>query len=771
MKTGHSKPSTEKQNAPIRPMKGEIVGTATARSTADITIIVRIVPENFIRKYVRPRWKVFLKPEALPINWFEDPRNISDYKQDDIQPAAGLKDYEKHVEINIMNEHEQSPLKPSSETRHLCIQNSEMATTIRELRKEVKTLKQKIYRRDRTLTNMQSLLKNVKQKNLTDKQTQDILERLPGASKPVFKRLVGKINGQAASTPYDEDLREFSVQLDFRSPISFRFVREAFGNCLPHPSSVTRWYQSLDCNPGFTQETLSTVKSFVVFEKAQGKTVTCQLVFDEINIFSHVQQIGEKMYGQCFAGDVQDLNDLNDTNSEKATQILVFMIVSIDLKWKVPISYFPTQKLDASQKANLIVKAVYQVLETGVRILGVTFDAAPENFKAMSILGTNLETNMPEYKLRLQKDPQDNCPSAQIFIQPDVVHMIKLTRNTFARYKMYDGQGREINYQYIIALHELQSTLGINLDNKIRTAHVAFKGREMNVRLAVELLSESVADSLDFCRDHLNYKGSITDENFEDIQFFCQTSVMYIDRLQIVKKNGRQLVVKSANCKGFVGLRACLTNLPHIYEEVKNHIDSSGLRTYSLNQDHLEMFFGAVRTRLGCNTNPSVIQFRAAYKRLITHVQIEAKKGNCLSGTEVIKVLSVSSSRSLRYLNGHIQKNKTNTKFNTEEDVEKEIRVVEDIEILKTDEVAALEENISEALESVIEIVGVLSIKAKEQISGKKIEKTNVSPGGKEEDGFKKRVLYPSCTVSTTTFLSCECILRLSVSCGKKKPS
>uniref|UniRef100_A0A1B0DGR1 THAP-type domain-containing protein n=1 Tax=Phlebotomus papatasi TaxID=29031 RepID=A0A1B0DGR1_PHLPP len=514
-------------------------------------------PEDFIRKYVRPRWKIFLKPEAIPINWYDDPRNIIDSKQDDIQPA------ESKARMS-----EQSPLKTLPTMRHLYIQNSKMATTIRELRKEVKTLKQKIYRRDRTLANMQSLLKNVKQKNLTDKQTQDILERLPGASKPVFKRLVGKINGQGTSTPYDEDLREFSVQLDFRSPTSFRFVREAFGNCLPHPSSITRWYQSLDCNPGFTQETLSTVKSFVALEKAQGRTVTCQLVFDEINIFSHVQQIGNKMYGQCFAGDVQDLNG---TDSEKATQILVFMIVSIDLKWKVPIGYFPIRKLDASQKANLIVKAVFQVLETGVRILGVTFDAAPENFKAMAILGTNLESKMPIYKLQLQKDPQDHCSSEQIFIQPDVVHMIKLTRNTFARYKIY--------------------------------------------------------------------KGSITDENFEDIEFFCQTSVMYIDHLQIEKQNGRQLVVKSANYKGFVGLRACLTNLPHIYEEVKNHIDSSGLRTYSLNQDHLEMFFGAVRTRLGCNTNPSVIQFRAAYMRLITHVQIEAKKGNCLSGTEVIKVL------------------------------------------------------------------------------------------------------------------------------------
>ena len=34
-------------------------------------------------------------------------------------------------------------------------------------------------------------------------------------------------------------------------------------------------------------------------------------------------------------------------------------------------------------------------------------------------------------------------------------------------------------------------------------------------------------------------------------------------------------------------------------------------------QDHLEGFFACVRARLGCNTNPTVIQFTAAYKRLV----------------------------------------------------------------------------------------------------------------------------------------------------------
>lgn len=41
------------------------------------------------------------------------------------------------------------------------------------------------------------------------------------------------------------------------------------------------------------------------------------------------------------------------------------------------------------------------------------------------------------------------------------------------------------------------------------------------------------------------------------------------------------------------------------------------LITYRLSQDHLELFFGAIRSKSGYNNNPTARQFEAAYKRLI----------------------------------------------------------------------------------------------------------------------------------------------------------
>jgi hypothetical protein len=70
---------------------------------------------------------------------------------------------------------------------------------------------------------------------------------------------------------------------------------------------------------------------------------------------------------------------------------------------------------------------------------------------------------------------------------------------------------------------------------------------------------------------------------------------------------------------GFLGF---LCNM-HAYKMMFNQLVETGhlkyLLTYKTSQDHLELFFGAVRSRNGCNDNPTPIQFCSAYKRLLMH--------------------------------------------------------------------------------------------------------------------------------------------------------
>ena len=69
-----------------------------------------------------------------------------------------------------------------------------------------------------------------------------------------------------------------------------------------------------------------------------------------------------------------------------------------------------------------------------------------------------------------------------------------------------------------------------------------------------------------------------------------------------------------------------------------------------MSQDHLELFFGAVRASGGWNNNPTAIQFRAAYKQLLMRHNITGGRGNCVPQDDTEMLNSVeeqSNSKSL----------------------------------------------------------------------------------------------------------------------------
>lgn len=48
--------------------------------------------------------------------------------------------------------------------------------------------------------------------------------------------------------------------------------------------------------------------------------------------------------------------------------------------------------------------------------------------------------------------------------------------------------------------------------------------------------------------------------------------------------------------------------------------------TYKLSQDHLELFFSAVRSHCGHNNNPTCMQFMTVLKKLLTHARVGGSK-------------------------------------------------------------------------------------------------------------------------------------------------
>lgn len=67
----------------------------------------------------------------------------------------------------------------------------------------------------------------------------------------------------------------------------------------------------------------------------------------------------------------------NDTTEDKANQVIVFMMVGINKKFKIPVGYFLIRTLNAQQKKNLLSICIDKIVETGVKLVGI--DGAPSN--------------------------------------------------------------------------------------------------------------------------------------------------------------------------------------------------------------------------------------------------------------------------------------------------------------------------------------------------------------------------------------------------------
>lgn len=93
-----------------------------------------------------------------------------------------------------------------------------------------------------------------------------------------------------------------------------------------------------------------------------------------------------------------------------------------------------------------------------------------------------------------------------IFIIFDICHMVKLIRNNLAkREAFFDSEGGTIEWKYFKEINNIQNEEGLHAGNKITNKHIYFHNEIMRVYLAVQVLSNSVADSMMFFKSSPQY--------------------------------------------------------------------------------------------------------------------------------------------------------------------------------------------------------------------------------------------------------------------------
>lgn len=243
-----------------------------------------------------------------------------------------------------------------------------------------------------------------------------------------------------------------------------------------------------------------------------------------------------------------------------------------------------------------------------------------------------------------------------------------------------------LQWEYFENLVDME-TRGLSMTHKMTRAHIDFQRKKMKVDLAVQTLSESVAANFEFLIknnalqflgaeatikftrifnvlfDIFNTKNNNNDspfkkilstENSAEVFSFFDTATEYIKQLQIRNNKGNLTnVCKSIINTGFSGWVININSLKLFFQDfITEREILKSIRTFDLQQDQLELFFGKVRSLGGRNDNPTSEQFSAAFRKLLAYSTVMySKYANCnvtenrSSSNPYVNILSITSRR------------------------------------------------------------------------------------------------------------------------------
>ena len=187
--------------------------------------------------------------------------------------------------------------------------------------------------------------------------------------------------------------------------------------------------------------------------------------------------------------------------------------------------------------------------------------------------------------------------------------------------------------------------------------------QKMNVKLAAQTLSSSVADALDFLRDDLrnpdfaccegtvffiravNMAFDIVNSRSPRVSGFkapLRKSSMNMSETALVRTANMLLGAKSLKGQkmiysrrkpGFIGMVVSIKSVISIAKGMFSRPINppSYILTYRFSQDHIEVLFSCIRAKHGWNNNPNTIQFRSALRNMLFNHSIKASlKANCV---------------------------------------------------------------------------------------------------------------------------------------------
>lgn len=152
---------------------------------------------------------------------------------------------------------------------------------ITSLRRQLYNNRQQLVQYKKKIETFDTILRSLKKKNLLSFEDLDIIENFSEWNKSLLNRQICTTKKLKVPRLYDPELRRFALTLHYYSPRGYNYVREKFNKCLPQAKTLSKWYTSINCEPGINFESLTLIK-----QRVQNSTyqLVGALMFDKMAI-------------------------------------------------------------------------------------------------------------------------------------------------------------------------------------------------------------------------------------------------------------------------------------------------------------------------------------------------------------------------------------------------------------------------------------------------------------------------------------------------------
>lgn len=456
---------------------------------------------------------------------------------------------------------------------------------------------------------------------------------LTPAALEIYKGQLNNFGREPQGRRHSDEMKIIAYALKKKSAGAYRLLSDIF--IMPSDSTLENLQSKVEVEAGLCEPILEAMNKRV--EKMTNWEKITVICVDEMNIKAFASYRKDKDFIEGF------VDHGGERTNEYASQALVVNLHGLMSKWKQPIGFFISNgSIAAVDIHGIVMKTLKRLDEIGLDVRLLVADQ-----------GSNNQSLFKNYLGVTEEKPYFFHGDRKVFASYDPPHLLKSVRNNLLN-KDFELNGEIVaSWSHFVTFFEHDSTNSTQLQTAPKLAkwsHVEPSSfRRMKVRYAAQVFSNTVAagmkthiassadklsdpeaalrtaetfkkmDNLFDCFNSSSkfspkpYKSAVTNDSIH-WEYMDEMKEMFANLKCISFKKGKKVRSSPPCFKGWILAINCLQQL---WQSLSQEEGVQYLTTRSVNQDPLENLFSVIRNQGGDRDNPTVAQFRDAFRYIM----------------------------------------------------------------------------------------------------------------------------------------------------------